>query len=133
MDEQIQYWIEQYQKGDQDNAFHGLLEIGHKATAKLIDCFHKTSDHQLRAFIVHVIRNYHNSSSIEFFKEALLDPNPDVWKEAMDGLISLASPQSLESLQSANNRQFTNQQDTNMFREWLEEAIQQVHTAIKIA
>lgn len=34
--------------------------------------------------------------------EALLDDEPEVWKEAIDGLIALASPESLEALRRAN-------------------------------
>jgi hypothetical protein len=133
MDEQIQYYVEQYRKGDQETAFHGLIELGHEATARLIECFHKSSDNHLRTFIVRVIRNYQDPSSVDFFKDALFDPNPDVWKEAMDGLVSLASQPSMEALQSARERCFANPQDMNMFRDWLEEAIQQINLAIIIA
>jgi hypothetical protein len=131
MNDQVQYWIERFRRGDRESAFHGLLEAGREAIPDMISVFHATSEHELRAFLAEVIRYCKDPSTISFLGEAINDPDPGVWKEGMDVLVSLASRPALDVLQSARNRQFTKQQNVNEFREWLEEAIKQTEETIR--
>jgi len=59
------------------------------------------------------------------------DADPGVWKEGVDGLVWLATQPALKALETARDRQFPNQRDAQQFREWLEEAIQQVQEKIQ--
>jgi hypothetical protein len=69
---------------------------------------------------------------------ALLQPAPytrfsynsAVWKQALDGLVTLASPQALEVLKAAKTRQFSQQKDTEEFHRWLDEAIEQAESEV---
>jgi hypothetical protein len=130
MDDQIDYWIERFREGDLESAFHGLLDVGHEAIPDMISIFRTTPEREIRVFLAGVIRRYNDPSTLSFFREAIYDPDSYVWKEGMDGLVSLASQPALDALQSARDRQFVDQQDANDFRSWLDEAIEQVKGTI---
>jgi hypothetical protein len=123
MNEEVRYWIQRFREGDQEGAFFGLLEMA--ATADLVGLFQLTTERDLRRFLAHTIRNMNDPAAVSFFEEAVYDADPEVSKEGMDGLVSLATQSSLEILEAAKNRQFGDQNDTLRFREWVEEAIEQ--------
>jgi len=54
-----------------------------------------------------------------------------MWKQALNGLVTLASPEALEALKSERARQFKRERDAEAFRSWIEEAIGQVEAEIK--
>jgi len=95
------------------------------ALPELIAVFSAERDAQVRAFIVEVVWQHRQQSTIPFLGEALHDSEPTVWRQALDGLVSLASPAALEVLRSARTRRFPNPRDTAEFRHWLQEAIVQ--------
>ena len=125
---QVAYHLNQYRQGNRDDAFFGLIEMNHDVVPELINSFQKESEPQTRAFLVEVIWEHRQQSSISFLAEVLQES--DVWKEALNGLVTLASPVALEGLRSARNRQFSKKKETDEFREWLEEAITQVEAQL---
>ncbi len=98
----------------------GLLGMDHDALPELMGAFRAELDVQVRSFIVEVVWQHRQQSTTPFLGEALRDSEPVVWREALDGLVSLASPAALEVLRSARTRQFPNPRDTDEFRRWLE-------------
>ena len=125
---QIAYYLERYRDGDADCALHGLLELDHEVLPELASEFRATTDTRLRVFLLGVIWQHRQQSVVPLLAEALLDSEPRVWREALDGLVTLASPASLEALRAARTRHFTKQHDAEEFRRWLEEAIEQAET-----
>ena len=123
---QIAYYLDRYRRGDVADAYHCLLELGDEALPELSAEFRAASDNQLREFLLGVIWQHRQQSVIPLLAEALLDPDPRVWREAIDGLVALASPASLEALREARGRQFPKRRDTEEFSRWLEEAIEQM-------
>jgi hypothetical protein len=69
-------------------------------------------------------------SVIPILAEALNDDESEVWQEAMDGLVSFSSEESLEALRAATNRKFTNPDEAKLFTSWLKEAIAQVEEGV---
>jgi hypothetical protein len=129
---QIQTYLEDVRKGkDRQNAFCALTTMSHDVLPGLIEAFKKEQDKQVRAFLVETIWQHRQQSVIPFLAEALHDPEPDVWKEALDGLVTLASTQAVEALRSAKQRQFKHDKDAQEFREWIDEAIEQAVTAMQ--
>jgi hypothetical protein len=131
MDEQIRYWIQRFQEGDREGASYGLSYMGRSATADLVALFRHTSDRDLRRYLAWIIRSGNDPAAMSFFEEALLDADPDVWKEGMDGLVSLATQPALNILETAMNRQRRNEKDAAQFREWIEEACEQIRETIQ--
>lgn len=121
----IAFYLEQYRQGQLDEAFHGLLELGHAALPLLARAFRESTDTSMRTFLLNVIWQHRQPNEISLLADALLDSEPEVWKEAMDGLVAIACPESLHALRRARTRQFANDREGRRFSEWLEEAIEQ--------
>ena len=122
----IAYYLERYRLGDTENASFGLSELGHEALPELMAEFRAATDTDLRAFLLNVIWHQRQLSVIPFLGEALREGEKAVWRQAMDGLVALACPEALKVLCSAKTRVFPRKHDTEEFRAWLEEAIEQV-------
>ncbi len=125
---QIAHYLEMFRRGGDDDAFHGLLEIDRNILPELMAVFRSESDIAVREFLVEVICEYREQSAIPFLGEALSNSEPRIWREALNGLVTLASPAALDVLRAARSRQFLTQGETDEFRRWLEEAIQQAET-----
>lgn len=125
---QIAYYLKRYREGDADNAFHSLLEMKHAILPELMAEFRAATDTQLRVFLLSVIWQHRQQSVIPFLGEALFDAESRVWRQALDGLVALASPAALDVLRAGRSRQFPKQRDTEEFSRWLEEAVEQAET-----
>jgi hypothetical protein len=128
--EQIAEYLHCLREGDAERAFHGLLESSHDILPALSAAFWSESDSRVREFLVQVVWQHRQQSTIPFLGEALLDPEPRVWQEAIDGLVALASPAALDVLRAARTRQFPQAAEAEDFRCWLDEAIEQAQAAI---
>jgi hypothetical protein len=124
-------YLRLFREGNHDAAFFGLVEMDHSILPDLIAIFHRESDSQVREFLVEVIWQHRQRTAIPFLGEALQDVDPKVWKEALNGLVTLASKEALEVLRTAKTRQFPRKRDTDEFSSWIDEAIEQVQSAIK--
>jgi HEAT repeat protein len=122
---QIDYCLQLVRSGDADTSFHSLLEIGPEVLPDLMDVFRTENDVDVREFLVRVIWEYRDDAAVPFLREALYDPQQRVWRQALDGLVTIASPASLEAMRAAMTREFLNHDAKEEFRGWLEEAIEQ--------
>ena len=107
-----------------------MLEIPHSILPELMAAFRNERDNRVREFIVEIIWQHRQNSTIPFLKEALNDVAPAVWKQALDGFVALASDAALEVLRGARNRKFPTERETEEFRRWVDEAIEQVESQI---
>lgn len=124
---QVVEHLQQFQKGDRVPAFFGLVEMDHRILPELMEAFRSQRDSQVRAFLVEVIWQHRQSSVVSFLDEALQDSAPEVWKQAVDGLVTLASPEALEVLRAAKSRRL----DSGGFYQWIDEAIDQTESQIR--
>jgi hypothetical protein len=76
-----------------------------------------------RALIVEAVWQHRQPTSVDFLAIALDDPHPDVWKQALDGLVTLASPESRKVLELAKSRLA---EEDAILRARIEEAIDQI-------
>ena len=86
--------------------------------------FSVESDISIRSTLVKIAWRTKSLSAIPFLAEALDDREPDVWKEALDGLISLENQSALDVMRHARARAKAEKS------EWLEEAIEQITEVI---
>ena len=126
-------YLEMYNSGDYDNAFHGLLEMTPAILPDLMAAYHIERDTLTRLFLLNVIWEYRDQSAIPLLGEALFDLQKLIWQEALDGLVALASPTAVDALRAARNRQFTTEHDTETFGLWLAEAIEQAEQAVLLS
>jgi hypothetical protein len=127
----VDTYLEQLRNGMYDEAFFGLLEMPHTVLHELIALFQRESDAAIRAFLINVIWQHRQSSVIPFLGEALQDSDSRVWQQAFDGLVALASPESLDILRSANAQHAPVARDAIVFRQYADEAILQIEARLK--
>lgn len=104
---QIAWYLERHREGDGSTAFHGLIQLDSAALPELVSEYHAAVDTRLRVFLLEVIWQHRQQSVVPVLAAALFDPEPQVWKEALDGLVALASPSSVEALRAARTRKFS--------------------------
>jgi len=126
----VAYYLERLRQGHSDSAFHGLIEQDHAILPHLAEALQAATDTSLQVFLLQVIWQHRQQSVVPLLAEALFDDQSEVWKEAMDGLVALASAQSLEALCQARKRTFMVDRDWRVFSEWLEEAISQAEAQV---
>jgi HEAT repeat protein len=113
--------------GHGEAAGHGLIALGEPALPQLESAYRQENDPAIRNLIVRAIWEIRSPASIDFLAEALQDPAPEVWRQALDGLVALASRESLSILESARDRLGD---DRGPFHEWVAEAIEDVRGRI---
>ncbi|MFO0890391.1 MAG: HEAT repeat domain-containing protein [Isosphaeraceae bacterium] len=123
--EAVAYYVAKARSGAVEDAFHGLQDLGTDALPAMQSAYHDEVDPIVRALIVEAIWQRRQPSTTDFLADALRDPAPPVWKQALDGLVTLASPASICALRSAWDRE-TNPER----RAWIEEAIGQATDAV---
>lgn len=64
-------YLERFRLGDRDGAFFGLLEMGHEVLPVLMSSFRAERDSRVRAFLVEVIWQNRQDSTVAFLGEAL--------------------------------------------------------------
>lgn len=126
----IDFYVEMFLRGETDNAFHGLLEFDRNILPELIAAFHRECAVSVRRFLVGVIWEYRDPSVIPFLGGVLFDSELPVWREALNGLVALASPAALEALRMARTRKFPLRRESEEFHDWLEEAIEQAEAKV---
>lgn len=127
---QITHYLEMFRCGDAEDALHGLLETGRDILPELMNAFRAEKDPGVREFLVGVIWKYRAQPAVPFLGEALMDPEPRVWREALDGLVTLSSPETLEVLREARMR-VSIHREADDFGCWIDEAIEQAKSVMK--
>ena len=124
--EAVAYYLSKARSGALEDAFHGLRELGPAALPAMQSAYRDEADPIVRALLVEVIGHHRQPSTIDFLADALEDSAPVVWKQALDGLVALASPDSLRALRSAADREADEDR-----RAWIEEAADQTAEAVR--
>jgi hypothetical protein len=122
----IGFYLQKLRAGDSEAAFRALTEVGHSVIPRLIDAFRSEDSASVRAELVTIIWNHRRPETAGFLGEALNDQSPEVWQNALDGLVTLRSSQALEILNGALTRQLPTKRQTEEFQAWVREAIGQI-------
>src|SRR6476619_3563897 len=93
-------YLDRARAGHREAALDGLVDLGEAAIPRLVEVYRAESDPSIRSILIEVIWQLRSPASIEILAEALMDPSPEVWRQALDGLVTLASPESLRVLEA---------------------------------
>jgi hypothetical protein len=126
--EHVGYYLEQFRRGDREDAYQGLLELGPEMLPCLISTVRAETNLDLKRVLLEIVWQYRDSAAVPFLLEMLDESDPAIWKEALDGLVTLASPDVLDALES----RFCGVSRPGSFAVWLDEAIEQVREAIRL-
>jgi HEAT repeat protein len=108
-------------RGEVEDALHSLAEADLRVLRALMAAVAKPENHAIRHQIVHCIWQQRNPASLAFLSQLLRDPDENVWKEALDGLVAIGGSTSRDLLTSAKE----SIADPTR-REWIEEAVGQI-------
>ena len=93
--------VEKFRNGDEESAFFNLLEMPGDVLPDLIAAFRNERLPKTRAFLVKAAWERRDPTAVPFLGEALNGAREKVWQEALDGLVTFASPEALEILRLA--------------------------------
>jgi hypothetical protein len=127
----VAHHLEQFRAGQYDDAFFGLLESPTFATPVLVEAFRSETEASVRAFLVKVLWERRDPSVLPVLGEALSDRSADVWKEALNGLVTLVAPESLNILRRASREPVSGRSEQDKFGLWLSEAIEQAEETLQ--
>jgi hypothetical protein len=113
--------------GDIGAAFHGLIELRDDDIPALQEAYRVESEPAIRALVVEAVWQHRLPSTTDFLAVALADPHLEVWKRALDGLVTLASAESRKALEAALESAAARDSE---HRAWIEEAIGQIDEVI---
>jgi HEAT repeat protein len=75
---------------------------------------------------IHCLWQYRDHAALPALSAALRDADERVWKEALDGLVTLGGPSAARALQEASLFLAQNARGARIQRAWIDEAIQQI-------
>ena len=122
----VAYYLEQLRKDEGDDPEMSLIEADHAVVPLLEAEFSVERDPQVRRKLIHIIWQHRLPTSVSILEEAIADSDPAVWKEALDGLVTLGSREAREVLKNTLNRSVHHPHRPADFSSWVEEAIQQI-------
>lgn len=120
LSEYVQHYLHELRKGDSENAWFSLIEANSSIIPLLENAYYQENDVSAKAQIIEIVSHHRLSASIEFLVNELENPEPCLWKAALDGLVSQRSQKSAEALQK-----FLAETDDQERIEWVKEAIEQ--------
>jgi hypothetical protein len=114
--------------GDYD-VFHSLIEADSSIIPEIIDAYRVEKDASVRELLVEAVWQHRQASTIPFLGEALHDAEPAVWKQAIDGLVTLGTSECIDALRIAKGRTFSRPVEADEYCSWIDEAIGQINQA----
>ncbi|HEV2947429.1 MAG TPA: HEAT repeat domain-containing protein [Gemmataceae bacterium] len=123
--ELLGYYVQQLSGPESENAWHSLVEGGPAALPYLLNSFALANDKEMQILLLQVVCQYRSEEAIPFLAEQLHHQVPEVWKTALDGLVMIGTKGSLQALGTASTSA------TAERREWIEEAIDQIHEPLE--
>jgi HEAT repeat protein len=120
----VAHYINELRSGDAVNAFHSLIEEGAQIVPSIVAAFRKEENPDIRAMLVEVIQQFRTPDSVPFLAEALADPQPQVWKAALDALVTISCPEAIHTLENALSSA-DQRSDAADYIDWVKEALDQ--------
>jgi HEAT repeat protein len=118
--------LERFRGGAEEEAFSELLEMPGEVLPALTAAFRTQQDPALRAFLVKAAWQRGDRQAIALLAEAVNQSDEEIWQEALDGLVALASPEALAVLMAARTRKFADRSVSQRFQSCAREAIEYI-------
>jgi hypothetical protein len=122
LEEFVSYHCDRLEGPDADIAFHSLIQAPRKAVPVLVRRYHTEARTAVQAAIVEVVSHFRDPTTVPFLATALRSESERVWKQALDGLVTVGGGPALEALRS--ERRCAPAPSVKV--EWIDEAIEQV-------
>ena len=126
----VEYYVQMLHSRDpreRENAYFGLLDLDDTLVPKLIETYREQTEIKIRETLIEVIWQHRLPTTLEFLAEVLLDPSPDVWKAALDGIVAIDGPMAITALQVTRSQLMSSKDEESRTRlEWIDEAVRQL-------
>src|ERR1700733_8279942 len=84
--------------GDFESAFHGLIDLDPAIVHPLIAAYHDESSLAFCNTLLRIIWEFRTPLALPLLAEALRDRRDNRWRGALDGLVTLASAEAVQTL-----------------------------------
>ena len=120
MKDEVAYYREGLVGSSADSAWHSLVDLGPAALDELHHALRWTTDLHLRRALLSVIVAIRRPESASLFGSLLRDKDTEIWRSALDGLVTLGTDEAARILESART---TPDEERRL---WIEEALGQL-------
>ena len=101
--EYVTYYLDRLEGSEAESAFHSLIEAPREALPLLVEAYHQESCSSKQAAVVEVVCQFRDANTIPFLAAALHDGSDEIWKQALDGLVTMGGDPALEALRNEKN------------------------------
>jgi hypothetical protein len=122
--------LQRFRSGAEEEAFFELLEMPGDVMSTLTIAFRTEQDPAIRALLIKVAWQRGDRQAIAFLAEAVNQSDEEIWQEALDGLVALASPEALAVLMAARTRELADESATKRFQSFVSEAIEYIRQTL---
>jgi hypothetical protein len=121
----VAHYLDRLDGPGSDDAFHSLLECSREALPALIEAYWSEKRVGVKAAIVRIVWMSRDPGTVGFLVSTLQDVDAAVWKEALDGLVTIGGEQVLDALRESMESESHSEK-----LPWICEAIEQVRSGI---
>lgn len=121
----VEHYLREWDSRGWAGAYHSLVELGPQVLPELQRRFAGSRDASFRAALVELARQVNSEDALALLDAAIRDASPEVWKNALDGLVALASPGAIAVLEAAARRRPPGRTSDEEWEGWIREAVEQ--------
>lgn len=126
--EQFAEYLARLCRGDGD-VVSSLMDMGVEVLPFVERALVTESDADVRTQLVHVAWQTRSEKALRILEPAINDTDPTVWKEAIDGLVTISTPEAANILRRARDQNPNGRTDGRYsFSQWIDDALQQIDT-----
>jgi hypothetical protein len=114
------YYLSHLDGNNREDAWHSLVELGSAALPYIRETYHCAADDRKRVLLIQALAELRDAESLDLFSEALHSSSAEVWKTALDALVSLGGSATTELLCTAEAEMPAER------RNWIREALHQI-------
>lgn len=107
-----------------ENALCTLRDL-RDALPLVAEAYGRENDGRRREILIHCLWQFRDITALPTLAAALRDPDARVWKEALDGIVTLGGDAALRVLEEARGIP-SEEAKAETKREWIDEAIRQI-------
>jgi len=119
--EYVEFYLSLIREGRVSEGVHGLLDAPPNALPALMEVLDSPENADIRPEMVHCIWQFRNPQAVDLLGRLIHDTDDEVWREALDGFVTIGGERSRTALQDA----LKTLSDADK-REWVEEALSQI-------
>lgn len=131
LEKYVSFYLEKLRAYEFEEAFHGLSDLNPEVIPILIRVFRGESDRCIRSELVQIISEIRSKTAIPFLKEVSTDPEPEVWRSGIDGLVASGEHEALIALREIKSDPKSYTAKPATYVRWIEDACEQLEDSLR--